>query len=170
MIKFNFLTLTIFLLLQIACSKPAQPQYDLPANAKALLTGDSTKTWKLARRFNNKTRMNMGDCFLLHRDTYKIDKTMHNNSGENKGCGETLEAAWKFARDKKGNYYIRLESSQLPALMNIDQNHKLFKVLLLSEDQMTLQYYHRQFSNKTTTITDIYIPENASVKNREFHW
>ena len=170
MSKTSIFLFLILLTLQLSCSKPEKPPYELPTNAKFLLAGDSTKTWKLARRFNNKTRMNMGDCFLSHRETYKGDMTMHNNSGENRDCGETLNATWKFGKDNKGNYYVRIESQQLPELMNIDKNYKLFKILRLAEEQMTLQFNHKQFSSKTTTITDIYVPENASVKDREFHW
>ncbi|MEQ8549993.1 MAG: lipocalin family protein [Cyclobacteriaceae bacterium] len=166
----NSIFLLVILTFQLSCSKPEEPPYELPTNAKFLLTSDSTKTWKLARRFNNKTRMNMGDCFLSHRETYKRDMTMQNNSGEHRDCGETLSATWKFAKDKKGNYYIQISSKQLPELMNIDQEYKLFKILRLSEEQMTVQFQHKQFSNKTTTITDIFVPENVSVEDREFHW
>lgn len=162
--------LIICLDFQVACSTKEKPPYMLPQHAKSLLAGDSAKTWKLARRFNNGTRMNMGDCFLAHRETYRSDMTMHNNSEENKGCGNTLHATWKFTKDEKGNYYIKMSSKQLPDLMKIDQDYKLFKILRLSEEQMTLQFHHKQFSNKTTTITDIYVPEHISVKGREFHW
>ncbi|MFY0608305.1 MAG: lipocalin family protein [Cyclobacteriaceae bacterium] len=167
-------TLSLLLLLllsfEFSCSNPEESPYELPSKAKQLLTGDSSKTWKLAQRYNNKTRMNMGDCFLSHRETYSNDMTMYNNSGDNRDCGETLQANWKFVKDKKGNYYVRIESEQLPELMNIDKDYKLFKVLRLTDDQMTLQFKHKQFSNKTTTITDIYVPEHIEVKDREFHW
>lgn len=112
----------------------------------------------------------MGDCFLSHRETYSSDMAMYNNSGEHRDCGETLNATWKFAKDKKGNYYIRIESNQLAELMNIEKDYKLFKVLQLTDEQMTLQFNHKQFSSKKTTITDIYVPENVNVKDREFHW
>ena len=114
--------------------------------------------------------MNMGDCFLSHRETYRLDMTMFNNSGDNMDCGETLHAKWDFAKDKSGNYYIRIESKQLPELMNIEEDYKLFKLLRLNEEQMTLQFNHRQFSNKLTTITDIYVPEHVNVEGRDFHW
>lgn len=154
----------------ISFAEPPKPPYPLPADAKTLLAGDSTKTWKLARRFNNGTRMNMGDCFLLHRDTYSADFTIHNNSGEQSNCGETLNATWKFTKDKKGNSYIRWTSDQLPEMMNIEADYKAFKILRLSAEQMTLQFTHKQFSDKTSTITDIWVPENISVEDREFHW
>ena len=112
----------------------------------------------------------MGDCFLSHRDTYKRDMSMHNNSGDHRDCGETLQATWKFIKDKKGNYYIKLQSDQIPKLMNIEKDHKYFKLLQLTEEQMTLQFTHKQFSSKTTTITDIYVPENMVIQDREFHW
>ena len=166
--KSFYITLVVVLLL--ACSEEPRPPYQIPKDAKTLLAGSESKSWKLARRFNNKTRMNMGDCFLSHRDTYSSDMTMHNNSGENVDCGETLNAQWKFVKDKNDNYYIRLRSDQLPAMMNIEEDFKLFKVLYLSEEEMVLQFQHRQFSNKTSTITDIYVPEGVSVEGREFHW
>ena len=112
----------------------------------------------------------MGDCFLSYRATYTRAMAMNDNSGEHKGCGETLNASWKFAKDQKGNYYVRIESPQLPELLNIEKEFKLFKVLELSEDQLTLQFSHKQFSDKITTITDILVPENTSIKDREFHW
>lgn len=95
---------------------------------------------------------------------------MHNNSGEHRDCGETLHGTWKFTKGKTGNYYVRIESEQLPKLMNIDKEYKLFKILELSDEQMTLQFAHKQFSSETTTITDIYVPEDVDVKDREFHW
>lgn len=166
----NSIFLLAFLAALFGCSEAKEPAYKLPSNAKFLLAGDSAKTWKLARRFNNETRMNMGDCFLSHRETYRRDMTMANNSGEHSDCGKTLNATWKFVKDKEENYYVRISSPQLPEIMNIENDYKLFKVLLLKEDQMTLQFRHKQFSNKTTTITDIFVPESSSVKDREFHW
>lgn len=152
------------------CKQEEKPPFPLPKNARQLLTNDSTKTWKLARRFNNDTRMNMGDCFLLHRDTYKAAGTMHNNSGENRGCGKSLDATWNFVKDEHGHYYIRLKSEQLPELMNMDEDYKLFKILHLSNEQMTLQFTHKQFSSKASTIIDVYVPEYISVEDRTFHW
>lgn len=114
--------------------------------------------------------MNVGDCFLLHRDSYSADFTMHNNSGEQGDCGETLNAMWRFTNVKNGNSYIRWISDQLPQMMNIEADNKAFKILRLSAEQMSLQFTNKQFSDKTSTITDIWIPENITVEDREFHW
>lgn len=162
--------LLISCMIIVSCSEPPKEPYMLPDNAMKLLTGDSTKTWKLARRFNNKTRMNMGDCFLAYRQTYRFDMTMYDNNGENTDCGETLNATWKFIKDQGENYYIKLNSKQLPALMHIEEDYKFFKIIHLSEEQMILQFNHQQFSNKTSLITGIYVPEYVSVKDREFHY
>lgn len=167
----NYKTIAFFFLsLTLACGEAEKNVYSLDENAKSYLTSDATKTWKLARRFNNDTRMNMGDCFLSHRETYGADMTMFNNSGQQKDCGETLNAEWKFVKDKDGNYYIRITSEQLPDLMNIEEDFKLFKVLSLSEAEMVLQFNHKQFSSKTTQITDIWVPEDLEIEGREFHW
>ncbi|WP_109829395.1 lipocalin family protein [Reichenbachiella versicolor] len=168
--KRNLILLLAVSLFQLACSKTELGTFKLPTNAKFLLTGDSSKTWKLARRFNNKTRINMGDCFLSHRETYKSDMTMHDNSGDHRDCGETIYADWKFIKDQKGYFYIKWTSKRLPSIMNIEEEHKYFKILRLSEEQLTVQFEHEQFSNKSTLITDIYVPEHLPIKDREFHW
>ena len=95
---------------------------------------------------------------------------MHDNNGENVDCGETLNATWKFIKDQGGSYYIKLSSEQLPTLMHIDEDYKFFRITHLSEEQMTLQFNHQQFSNKTSLITDVYVPEHVSVEDREFHY
>lgn len=56
--------------------------YELPENAATLLTGDSTKTWKLARRFNNNVRMNMSPCFLNYRQSFSVDNIVEDNNGK----------------------------------------------------------------------------------------
>lgn len=112
----------------------------------------------------------MGDCFLSYRQTFKADSTMNDNAGENKSCGETLFATWSFVKDEKGNSYIKLSSDQLPELLQIEEDYKFFKVIDLAEDRLTLQFRHKQFSGKTRTITDFYVPEDVSVEDRDFHW
>ena len=162
--------LLIFSVALFSCAEsPPEEPYALPENALTLLSSDSTKTWKLARRFNDKTRMNMGDCFLSYRQTYQSDMTLYDNNGEQRDCGETLHATWKFVKDKKGNCYVKWSSAQLPQLMNIEKDYKYFKILHLSADQLTLRFRHK-FSNKVSTITDFYVPEGASVEGRDFHW
>lgn len=107
---------------------------------------------------------------MSHRETYNNDMTMRNNSGEHNDCGETLFAAWRFVKDTEENYYIKIKSDQLPELMKTEKNYQLFRVLQLCDEQMTLQFNHKQFSGKTTTITDIYVPEHVAIEDREFHW
>ena len=167
-------TATLFMLLVViilACSEAEKPPpYAIPENAGLLVAGDSGKTWKLARRFNDGTRMNMGDCFLAYQQTYQPNMVVSDNNGENGDCGASLVGTWKFAKDEVGHYYIKISSDQLPELMNIDKDSKYFKILHVSADQLTLQFSHRQFSNKATIITDILVPENVSVADRDFHW
>ena len=167
--KFFLLILGIALI-YCSCSSVQSEPYNLPYNARVLLSGDSVKTWKLAQRYNNRTRMNMGDCFLSYRQTFGFDGTVQDNSGENKDCGETLYGQWKFAKTGEGDYYLKIESDQLPELMNIEEDFKLFKILNLTDSMLTLQFQHKQFSNKTSTITDFLVPESVSVTDRNFHW
>lgn len=114
--------------------------------------------------------MNMGDCFLSYEQTYSTKRKMQDNAGQNRECGETLKADWKFVKDGSNNYYIRLTSTQLPSLMNIKDDFKLFKIKYLSSDSLIVSFKHRQFSNKETNITDYYVPSETIVSNRDFHW
>lgn len=142
----------------------------MPDNSVALIAGDSAKVWKLAKRTNNGTRMNMGDCFLSYRATYQTDSIMHDNNSDHSDCGETLTANWLLYTSKEGYPYIKLKSLQLKQLMNLDVDYKFFKILDLSEDQMVLEFRHKQFSSKESTIIDVFVPEDISIKDRDFHW
>lgn len=166
----NIVVLVLICIVFYSCSKEKKLPFELPNNAQSLIAGDSLKTWKLARRFNNNTRMNMGDCFLSYRATYKLDSIMHDNNGEHRDCGETLTANWSIYTSKEGFPYIKLEGDQLKELMNLDNNYKFFKILDLSEDQLVLEFTHKQFSSKTTTMVDVFVPENTTVDDRKFHW
>lgn len=159
----------IFVLIIFSCSKQEKEPYILPKNAVYLIAGDSLKVWKLAKRFNGKTRMNMGDCFLSYRTTYRTDKTYYDNNGSFSDCGETLYANWEIITHKNGNSYIKQTSNQIPALMNIKENYKLFKIIHLSKDSLTLQFSHKQFQ-KTRIITDYFVQQDIKVKDRDFHW
>lgn len=137
--------LVLILLITSSCSGPEKPVYELPENAWSLISADSVQTWKLAKRLNDGTRMNMGVCFLAYRQSFAKDSTMQDNAGETRECGETLFATWKFVKDKKGNSFLKLNSGQLPELMQIKEDYKFFKVLQLSEDQLVLEYKHKQY-------------------------
>jgi hypothetical protein len=152
-----------------SCTSP-EPPYKLPSGAIKLISNDSTKTWKLAQRFNNKTRVNMGNCFLSYRQTFGVNMTLVDNNGENMDCGESLNANWEFAKDKNENYYLKVKSKQLPELMNTEKDFKLFKIKRLSSNLLIVEYKHKQFTDKLTTVMDVYIPENATISNRNFHW
>ena len=157
-------------ILVMSCSNDKKPPFQLPENAAEIIAGDSSKTWKLARRFNNKTRMNMGDCFLSYRSTYLTNGLMHDNNGEQENCGETLTANWSLYHSKEKYPYIKLKGEKLKELMHLDHDYKFFKILDLSDSLMILEFKHKQFSSKKTTIVDIYVPEHLPVKDRNFHW
>lgn len=160
----------LILLILASCKSEPVAQFVLPENASELIAGDDLKTWKLAKRYNDGTRMNMGYCFLQHRDTYRPDGSFQNNSEENPDCGESLLARWSIVQDSTGNNYIKLKSSQIPDLMGIEEDYKFFRVLNLAEDRMVLQYRHRQFSEKWRTIKDYWVREDVNVEDRDFHW
>lgn len=166
----QYVLILISFILIMSCSSDKNPPFELPKNTAKIIAGDSAKTWKLARRFNNKTRMNMGDCFLSYRATYLTNGIMHDNNGEQENCGETLTANWTLFLSKDKYPYIKLKGEKLKELMHLDNDYKFFKILDLNDTLMILEFRHKQFSSKESTIVDIFVPENTSVEDRAFHW
>ena len=120
----------------ISCKKKTTPIYRLPDNAAGLLTGDSVKTWKIARRYNGKARMNMGECFLGYRQRFRESGHVSDNNSELRNCGPSLKAEWEITTTDKGHSYLKLTSDQIPALLNQAENYKLFKILFISRDSL----------------------------------
>ncbi|WP_196809459.1 lipocalin family protein [Gillisia sp. JM1] len=158
----------ISLLMIISCQDKEKQTFNLPENAAELIAGDSIKTWKLAKRFNNGHRMNMGDCFLSYRISYQRNSMMRDNNSDYFDCGKSLDASWKIVTNDNGSF-IKLESEEIPELLNTDKNYKYFKITALSENELVLQFKHTQYSNNSTIIIDYLVPENINVENRDFH-
>ncbi|MEM6516662.1 MAG: hypothetical protein AAF688_10805 [Bacteroidota bacterium] len=154
----------------LSCSKTKKPPFDLPINAEILLTADSTKTWKLARRFNNNTRISVGDCFLSYQVTYSSDHTILDNNGEHEDCGDSMSSNWSLYFNDDKYPYIKLKGGNVQELMHLEKDYKYFKILDLSEEQLVLEFQHKQFSNKTTKLINVFVPKDAVVKDRKFHW
>ena len=161
------LVLSVFL---YSCAKSDTSPYQLPTDHIQLIAGDSMKIWKLAARFNNKTRMNMAGCFLNYQQTFSVNRTVKDNLEDFRDCGKSLIGTWKVVKDQNQNYYIKITSDRIPELLKIEENFKLFKVLHLSDDELRLQFRHKQFSEKITTITDILVPSDLPIEGRDFHW
>ncbi|WP_299209492.1 hypothetical protein [uncultured Dokdonia sp.] len=161
----------------ISCKEKPEEPYVVPENAVQLLTSDSIKSWKIARRYNGKTRMNMGDCFLGYRQRFRTSAELSVNSGgivqDNNGdlrnCGPSLEASWEITTSENGDAYLKLTSDQISELLGQESNEKFFKIMYLSNDSLTLSYTHKQF-NKRRKITDYLVREDLPVKDRDFHW
>jgi len=152
-----------------SCAEQKSSKYALPQNATQLIASDSMKVWKIAKRYNNGNRMNMGHCFLAYKLIFNIDKTMRDNNEENSNCGKSIKGDWELTETEMG-HYLKLSSPLIPELLNTTDSFKLFKILEMSDSLMIWTYSHKQFSNNSTTIKDYYIPENAHVKNRDFHY
>ncbi|MEM7297341.1 MAG: hypothetical protein AAF391_03645 [Bacteroidota bacterium] len=129
----------VVLVVAISCQSEEEVPFELPPKAAAILTGDSTKVWKLAKRYNNGTRMNMGDCFLVHRQHFSKSNTFRTSSEGRSDCGDDLGGNWSFVKDQNGFNYLRVSSDQIPELMNIEENYKLFKIQHLSDTLITLK-------------------------------
>jgi hypothetical protein len=93
--------------------------FSLPENASTLLTSNSTKTWKLAKRYNDGYRMNMGDCFLSYRVTYNANGTTVDNNAQNDDCGDSMYANWTFYTNKNGAY-IKLKGEKVKSLLHLE--------------------------------------------------
>ena len=165
-VLYRFLLLAVILTL-FSCSK--QKPFILPNNAVQVLSGETRKTWKLAWPYNDGVRMNMTGCFLTYRITYQSNKTFEDNNGKQENCGPTLSGQWEFIQNKEGISYIKQTSEQFPELLKIDKNYKYFKILQLEEDTLKIQFRHKQFST-TSTFVDTFVPEDITIKDRDFHW
>ncbi|MBT8245175.1 MAG: hypothetical protein HKP48_04835 [Winogradskyella sp.] len=94
-----------------------EKDFKLPENANELLTNNSRKTWKLAKRFNGDYKMNMGDCFLSYRVTYSSKRNTTDNNSKNKDCGASMEARWNFHTNENG-HFIKLEGENVKKAFN----------------------------------------------------
>lgn len=162
-------SLLILLILAVACNKKEQVIYTPGNDIIQLIAGDSSKTWKLAKRFNGKTRMNMEGCFMSYRQTFLRSKKVHDNNGDYPNCGATLEGHWELTTDPEGNHYIKITSDQYPDLLQQPQNYKFFKITYASRDSLQLSFVHNQFGTRRR-ITDLLVQEDMVVKDRDFHW
>jgi len=159
----------VLLFLMMSCQSSTKEPYVLPDNARFLLTADSVKHWKLAKRYNGKTRMNMGDCFLKYRQHFRESGQVIDNNEENKGCGPSLKADWEFTSSDKGYWYLKFTSEQIPELLGQTEDYKLFKIHKLTQDSLMLSFTHKQFGERRV-ITDYLVRHDLEVDDRNFHW
>lgn len=158
----------ILVLIFTSCNNNSEP-YQLPENALDLIHGDSLKTWKIARRYNDDIRMNMGPCFMAYRQTFKADHKVYDNNENYRDCGPSLFGNWEFKKSEKGDPYVKITSPDLPKLMNTDKDYKYFKILKLTKDTLKLSFKHKQYGNKSRTITDVLVREDLDIGDRYFH-
>ena len=154
----------------IACSDEPEQLFQLPSNASQLVAGDSLKTWKIARRYNNGTRMNMAGCSFEHRQIFLRNKSFHTASDGLTECGDSMIGKWAFVKDTEGASYIKFMSDQIPEMMNIEEKFKLFRIMELSDTLMILRFNHAQTTKRQTTLVDYFVPEDYIVNDRSFHW
>lgn len=159
----------IVLISFVACSDPKPNLYEPPLDVVELIAGDSSKTWKLAKRYNGQTRMNMEGCFMSYRQTFYKDQRVHDNNGDQSNCGETLNGRWELTKDSLGNHYIKIRSEQYKRLMRRDSGYVYFKILYASMDSLTLSFTHNQYGTRRT-LTDYLVTEELIVPDRDFHW
>ncbi|WP_178988008.1 lipocalin family protein [Winogradskyella schleiferi] len=160
-----YILLIIVAILMSSCDSE---KFNLPDNANTFLTKDSSKTWKLAKRYNDSYRMNMGDCFLSYRVTYNTDGTTTDNNGSNTDCGQSLNVNWSFYSNENGAY-IKLKGDQIKTLMHIENDYKFLKIKDLSDTLMIVSFRHKQFGNKERIIEDYLVPEDFEVEGRNYH-
>ncbi|WP_422104727.1 lipocalin family protein [Winogradskyella sp.] len=156
-----------FMVLMVV-SSCSSDKFDLPENANALLTNNSSKTWKLAKRYNDGYRMNMGDCFLSYRVTYNANGITTDNNAQHKDCGDSMEANWSFYTNDDGSY-IKLKGDKVKTLLNQEKDYKFFKIKELSDTLLIVSFKHKQFGNKERTIEDHLVPEAMVVEGRRYH-
>ncbi|RMB57560.1 hypothetical protein EAX61_10575 [Dokdonia sinensis] len=152
-----------------SCSENKSNLYQVPENVHLLIAGDSTKVWKIAKRYNGKTRMNMGDCFLSYRQTFKSDGTVFDNNEENYDCGPSLRGSWAVLKDSLGYSNIRISSPQIGEIFGMEKDYKDFKIFYVSADSLHISFLHDQFGQRRR-ISDYLVREDVSVSDRNFHF
>lgn len=165
-------TILLFILLACSAEKETSTVYELPANATVLLAGQGSKTWKLAKRTNDKMRVNMNECALAYRQTFTTEQQLSDNNAENYDCGPSINGQWRFSLDSKGQPYLAITSDILPTLFKLkgDSKTKYFKIVTLSDSLLVYRFTHELFTDKTSIIEDTLIPEDAPEGDRNFHW
>lgn len=158
----------LYLVLILSLQSCTSDKFELPENAQQLLTNNASKTWKLAKRYNDGHRMNMGDCFLSYRVTYSNDGTTTDNNSQNKDCGQSMQANWSFYTNDNGAY-IKLKGEKVRQLLNQENDYKFFKISQLSDTLLVVSFRHKQFGNTERTIQDYLVPEELEVKGRNYH-
>jgi len=152
-----------------SCNKTLKTPYQPPSNLEYLIASDSLKTWKISKRYNGKTRMNMGDCFLRYRQSFLLNGSVYDNNEDNSNCGPSLKGSWAIIRDSAFYTYIRIKSDDIPELLGISENYIDFRVFYASKDSLHISFIHTQFGQERR-ISDYLVQEDISVKNRNFHY
>ena len=159
----TYIALLLYLLI-ISCT---DRDYILPENALELLTNNSSKTWKLAKRYNDSHKMTMGDCFRSYRVTYFVNGITTDNNSENNDCGPSLEANWNFHTDDNGSF-IKIKGEKVKALLHQDKDYKYFKIFELTDSLLVIKFRHKQVGNTSRLITDYLVPEHIKVNDMMF--
>ncbi|WP_017732467.1 lipocalin family protein [Nafulsella turpanensis] len=170
--KSLFTSCIILLILTSCSSEKNEVVYTLPENAMEKLAGKESKTWKLAKRTNGGVRVNMGDCTLAYRQTFSTNQEVSDNNSQNNNCGPSITGKWNFSVGRNGQAYLAISSDIIPTLFQVKEgsNTKYFKITALSDSLLIYHFPHQLFSNKTTIIEDVLIPEDAPDGGRNFHW
>ena len=153
--------------LSLGCSAKNET-FVLPQNAKELIAGESSKQWKLAKKYNKGYRMSMEGCFLSYVITYQADGTFSDNNGKHKGCGKSLQGTWDIVTTDKGPF-LKVESAQIPDLMGIDEDYKMMKILNLDDQGMQLQFVHKEYT-ESGKMVDYLVPVEVEVSDRAFQY
>lgn len=158
----------MLLVLLCSCNQNTTAVYTPPDNVETLIAGDSSKVWKLAKRFNGAIRMNMEGCFMSYRQQFTRSKTVSDNNGLHKNCGESTVGEWEITVDDTGHHYIKITSKQFPRLFDQAQEYKLFRIGYASQDSLELSFVHNQFGT-WRRITDLLVSEGLEIEDRNFH-
>ena len=171
--KASTLLIILIALFWFNCSSEKEEVvFQLPENASELLAGKDAKTWKLAKRTNGKTRVNMGECTMAYRQTFERNNKVADNNKTREDCGPSIEGTWQFSYDKKKRPYLAITSEMLPKLFKLKNGGKTkhFQIVTLTDSLFVYRFAHELFTNKTTIIEDVLIPENVIDNGRNFHW
>lgn len=143
---------SILVIITIAACSPQKEYvvYRLPENAGDLLSGVKSKTWKLARRLNNGTRVNMGECTYGYRQTFMADGNVSDNNSGMYDCGESMNGTWRLYENHNGAAFLSITSEVVPKYFKVDEGSKTkgFQLVELSPGVLVYKFKHELFSTK----------------------
>ena len=168
----KYRTFGLMLLILWGCgSGESSKIFRLPPDSDQTLAGTNRKTWKLAKRTNNGTRVNMGECTLHYRQTFYANHQVEDNNSLRSDCGDSMNGKWNLSENESGVAYLSIASEVVPKYFEVPEGSitKHFQLVELTDKSLVYTFKHKLFSTKPSIVVDYLIPADSVFEDRNFH-